>query len=161
MTTRSVSIEPVVKIVRVACSPEEAFRYFTVDLSIWLPVATHYVVAYESEFNDNPAAVIFEPRVGGRILERTSSGEEHLWGTVLTWEPPTLVVFSFHPGRTEKEAQRVEVRFSPAAEGARVVLTHSGWDKLTAKAQKSRDSYNQGWETVFVAAYPEYVHSRK
>jgi hypothetical protein len=35
MTTKSVSIEPVVKNVTVACTPEEAFRYFTSDFSKW------------------------------------------------------------------------------------------------------------------------------
>jgi uncharacterized protein YndB with AHSA1/START domain len=150
-----------VKTVTVACTPEEAFRYFTADFSTWWPSATHSVVAYASEFKDKPADVILEPRVGGRIFERTSSGEEHLWGSLLAWEPPTLVVFSFHPGRDEKEAQRVDVTFSPELEGTRVVLTHSDWEKLSTNAQTSRDSYDQGWEPVFVTAYREYVQGRK
>jgi uncharacterized protein YndB with AHSA1/START domain len=161
MTNKSVSIEPVVKTVTVACTPEEAFRYFTADISMWWPVTTQSVVAYASDFKDTPEAVIFEPRVGGRIFERARSGEEHVWGTVLTWGPPSQVVFSFHPGRDDKEAQTVEITFSPVPEGARVVLTHSGWEKLSANAQKARDSYNQGWETVFVAAYREYTQKGK
>jgi hypothetical protein len=55
----------------------------------------------------------------------------------------------------------VEIRFFPAPEGTRVVLTHSGWEKLGAKAQKARDGYNQGWETVFVSAYREYTQKGK
>jgi len=161
MTNKSVSIEPVVKTVTVACTPEEAFRYFTADISMWWPVATQSVVAYASDFKDTPAAVIFEPRVGGRIFERARSGEEHVWGSVLTWGPPAQDVFTFHPGRDDKEAQTVEVTFSPAPEGARVVLTPSGWEKLGARAQKARDGYNQGWETVFVTAYREYTQKRK
>jgi uncharacterized protein YndB with AHSA1/START domain len=161
MTAKSVSIEAVVKTVTVACTPEEAFRYFTADFSVWWPVGTHSVIAYASEFKDRPAAVVFEARVGGRILERARSGEEHVWGRVLAWEPPARVVFSFHPGRDDKEAQTVEVTFSPTPEGARVALIHSGWEKLGANAQKARDSYNQGWEGVFVAAYREYVENRK
>ena len=54
------------------------------------------------------------------------------------------MVFSFHPGRDDKEAQTAEVTFSPAQEGARVVLTHSGWEKLGAKAQKARDATRDG-----------------
>ena len=161
MTTKSDSIEPVVKTVTVSCTPEEAFHFFTADFSMWWPAATHSVVAYTSEFKDKPAAVIFEPRVGGRIFERTRSGMEHLWGTLLAWEPPTLLAFSFHPGRDEKEAQRVDVTFSPVPEGARVVLRHSGWEKLTANAQEARDGYNQGWELVFVTAYREYIQKGK
>jgi hypothetical protein len=54
----------------------------------------------------------------------------------------------------------VEVAFSSAPESARVVLTHSGWEKLGANAQKARDSYNQGREGVFVTAYREYIQNR-
>lgn len=158
MTTNLTSIAPVVKTIIVACSPEEAFQYFTADFSKWWPLATHSVVAYASEFKDKPAEVIFEPRLGGRIFERARSGEEYTWGTVLEWQPPARAVFSFHPGRDQKEAQTVEVAFSPVAEGARVVLTHSGWEKLGVNARKTRDSYEQGWVSV-VGGYREYVEN--
>jgi len=159
MATQSVSIEPVVKTVTVACTPEEAFRYFTADFGMWWPTATHSVVAYASQFKDKPTTVILEPRVSGRIFERTRAGEEHSWGSVLVWHPPKRVAFSFHPGRDDREAQTVEVTFSAAPEGTIVVLTHSGWEKLSADARQARDSYNQGWEGVFVTAYPEYIRN--
>jgi uncharacterized protein YndB with AHSA1/START domain len=161
MATNSVSIAPVVKTITVACTPDEAFRYFTTDFGTWWPAATHSVVAYASEFKDTPAGVALEPCVGGRIFERTRAGEEHIWGRVLEWRPPVLVVFSFHPGRESQEAQTVKVTFSPAPEGARVVLTHSGWEKLSANAQQSRDSYDRGWESVFVSAYREHIQNAK
>jgi uncharacterized protein YndB with AHSA1/START domain len=161
MAANSVSIEPVIKTVTVACAPEEAFRYFTADFGVWWPSASHSVVAYASGFKDQPATVILEPRLRGRIYERARTGEEHVWGSVLEWEPPRRVVFSFHPGRDDQQAQTVEVTFRAAPEGARVVLTHSGWERLGANAQQQRDSYNQGWEPVFVSAYDEYVRSRK
>jgi uncharacterized protein YndB with AHSA1/START domain len=161
MAARSVSIEPVVKTVTVACTPDEAFRYFTADFGMWWPAATHSVVAYASQFKDKPTTVILEPRVSGRIFERTRAGEEHCWGSVLVWQPPTRVAFSFHPGRDDKEAQTVEVTFSATPEGTSVVLTHSGWEKLSANAREARNSYNQGWEGVFVTAYPEYIRNRK
>ncbi len=68
------------------------------------------------------------------------------------WQPPERVAFSFHPGRDAREAQTVEVTFSADPEGTRVVLLHSGWEKLNANAQEARDSYNRGWEGVFVSA---------
>ena len=161
MTTNTVSIESVVKTVTVACTPEEAFRYFTADFGMWWPAATQSVVAYASEFKDKPASVLFEPHVGGRIFERARSGEEYIWGTVLAWEPPAFVAFTFHPGCDAKEAQRVDMTFSPVPDGTKVVLTHSGWEKLSANAQKTRDSYNQGWETVFITVYRQYVQNAK
>ncbi len=161
MTTKSISMEPVVKTVTVMCTPEEAFRYFTADFALWWPVATHSVIAFASEFKDKPATAVFEPHVGGRIFERARSGEECIWGSILAWEPPARVVFSFHPGRDDKDAQTVEVTFSPAQEGAKVVLTHSGWERLGTDAQKSRDSYSQGWERVFVTAYRDYIQNKR
>jgi hypothetical protein len=157
MSHKFVSIEPVVKTITVACTPEEAFHYFTADFSMWWPAATNSVVAYASGFKDQPAKVIFEPNVGGRIFERARSGKEHTWGTVLAWQPPARVEFSFHPGRDDKEAQTVEVTFSAVPEGARVTLIHRGWEKLGDYAQKARDNYQQGWEGVFVTAYNDYA----
>jgi uncharacterized protein YndB with AHSA1/START domain len=161
MATRSISIDPVVKMVTVVYTPEDAFRYFTVDFGMWWPAATHSVVAHASGFKDKPATVILEPRVGGLIFERTPSGDEHIWGRVLAWQPPARLVFSFHPGLDEKEAQTVEVTFSAVPEGTGVVLTHSGWENLSANAQQTRDNYHQGWEGVFVTAYPEYIRKRR
>ena len=161
MAAKSVSIEPVVKTLTVACTPAEAFRFFTADFGMWWPAATHSVVAYGSQFKDKPMAVFFEQRVNGRIFERTHAGEEHTWGSVLEWQPPARVAFSFHPGRDAEEAQTVEITFSAAQEGTRVVLTHSGWEKLSANAQQARDNYNQGWEGVFVTAYAGYIANRE
>jgi uncharacterized protein YndB with AHSA1/START domain len=154
-------IPPVVKTVTVGCTLEEAFRYFTADFSKWWPMATHSVIGHASEFKQKPTSVTFEQRKGGRIFERGITGEEHMWGTVLALEPPSRVVFSFHPGRDGQDAQTVEVTFSPAAKGTEVVLTHTGWELLGENAMKQRESYNSGWESAFVAAFPEYVRAQK
>lgn len=160
MATSPVSIEPVVKTVTVSCTPEEAFRYFTTDFGEWWPASTHSVVAHASQFKDRPATVVFEPRIHGRVFERTRAGEEHIWGSVLAWQPPTRMAFSFHPGRDVKEAQTVEVTFAATPEGTRVVLTHGGWETLSDGAQRIRDSYDQGWEGVFVTAFAGYIGNR-
>jgi uncharacterized protein YndB with AHSA1/START domain len=154
-------IPPIVKAVTVECTPAEAFRYFTADFHKWWPLATHSVVARRSEFKQKPASVNFEQRRGGRIFERTDSGEEHLWGTVLAWEPASRVVFSFHPGRDGQNAQTVEVTFSPAAKGAEVVLTHTGWELLGEEGPIQREGFSKGWEGAFVTPFPEYVRAQK
>ncbi len=43
---------------------------------------------------------------------------------------------------------------------APIAMTHSGWEKLSDNAQQARDSYNHGWERVFVTAYPGYIRNR-
>ncbi len=95
------------------------------------------------------------------LFERTPTGEEHVWGSVLVWQPPTRVAFSFHPGRDDKEAQTVEVSFSATPEGTRVILTHGGWEKLSANARQARDSYDQGWQPVFVTGFRKYIRNTR
>lgn len=154
-------IPAVVKKVTVNCTPAEAFHYFTADFGKWWPVHTHSVVAYASEFKDKPERAVLEPCLSGRMYERTRTGEEHVWGTVLAWEPPGRVVFSFHPGRDAANYQTVAVTFTPATGDTDVVLRHTGWEKLGENAVEERNGYNEGWEPVFVKCFPEHVRSQK
>jgi len=154
-------IAPVFKSITVECTPEEAFRYFTEEIDKWWPLERHSCIAHGSGFKEKPASCLFEQYRGGRIIERGHSGEEHVWGTVLVWSPPSRVVFSWHPMRDEKTAQTVDVRFSLVPKGTQVVLTHSDWEHLGEDAHKERNTYNEGWEVVFVTNYREYVKSRK
>ena len=136
------------KSVMVACPPERAFEVFTREYARWWPFATHSVGELETE------TVAFEPGVGGRIYERTRAGTEYDWGTVLSWEPPARVVFTWHPGMEPDTAQEVEVTFSAEGRGTRVVLEHRGWEKLPAEqAAEMMKGYNAGWETVFGACF--------
>jgi hypothetical protein len=42
----------------------------------------------------------------------------------------------------------LEVAFQPSEAGTRVVVTHTGWEKLGAEAATLQANYSQGW--VFV-----------
>jgi uncharacterized protein YndB with AHSA1/START domain len=122
---------------------EDAFRVFTEQIGSWWPFAkTHSITEEDVE------TVILEGREGGRFYERTKSGEEHLWGTVLVWEPPRRIVYSWHPGRGEDTAQEVEVTFTPTGNGARLELVHTGWEKLGDRMQSVVAEYNTGWDKV-------------
>jgi uncharacterized protein YndB with AHSA1/START domain len=160
MAQRDSLIPPVVKTVTVNCPPEDAFLYFTADFDKWWPMATHSCVAFASGHSETPAACVFEQRAGGRIVERARSGEEHVWGTVLAWEPPSRVAFTWHPGDDEKRAQVIDVTFRAAPDGTKVVLTHSDFERLGDEAQTARDGYDQGWESVFIQSYPRYIQSQ-
>jgi uncharacterized protein YndB with AHSA1/START domain len=90
------------------------------------------------------AETVFEPRVGGHIIDRGADGSECRWARVLVYEPPARVVFSWDIGptwqvETEPEnASEVEVRF--LAEGpdrTRVELEH-----------RHIDRHGPGWEAV-------------
>jgi len=146
------SVPPVVKSVTVSCAPDKAFRLFTADLAKWWPLARFHMAAA-------PLTCVVEPRVGGRIFERASDGTESIWGHVEAWDPPRLVAFTWLVGLAGHEAQRVEVAFAPDGGRTRVVLTHSGWEKLGERATAMRQSYDGGWVAVFEQAFAAYANA--
>jgi uncharacterized protein YndB with AHSA1/START domain len=130
------------KSVTVEAPAERAFRVFTEDIGAWWPLRTH---AVDTDASD---AVVLEGRIGGRLFERTPTGDEHLWGTLTLWEPPRRVGYTWHPGRGEETAQEVEVTFTPEGNGTRVEVRHWGWEKLGDRADETVASYDEGWEAV-------------
>ena len=126
--------------VHVQCPAPGAFRTFTEEIGSWWPV--------RSQFTRDPVVrVLLEGRTGGRVAERSPSGEIADWGRVLTWEPPARVAFTWHP--EGGEATEVEVQFIPEGSGAtRVELEHRGWERLGAEAVEQRDSCRQGWPSA-------------
>jgi uncharacterized protein YndB with AHSA1/START domain len=132
----------ITKCVTVAAPIERAFRVFTEEIDTWWPRRTHAVDPQNAE------KVVMEGREGGRLLERTTGGEEHVWGTVLVWEPPHRLGYSWHPGRGEETAQEVEIVFSPEGDGTRVELRHWGWEKLGDRMEETVANYTEGWDIV-------------
>jgi uncharacterized protein YndB with AHSA1/START domain len=123
--------------------PDTAFALFTEHLGAWWPLDTHSVGL------DDAVGVVFEPGVGGRIVEAIAGGATSVWGTVDVWEPPARVRFSWHPGTPPDEATQVEVTFAESADGGTLVeLVHSGWDRRPDGAA-ARASYGPGWDFVF------------
>lgn len=132
----------ITKSVTIAAPVEHAFRVFTEEIHTWWPLRTHAVDTEHSE------AVVLEGHEGGRLFERTPAGEEHLWGTVVLWEPPRRVGYSWHPGRGAETAQEVEVTFTRQGDETRVDVRHRGWEKLGDRLDETIASYNDGWDLV-------------
>lgn len=139
-------IDSVVKDVWIPATPQAAFRRFTEELDSWWPRATHSVCG------ERGAGVRFEAGVGGRIVETDVDGLEHVWGTVVDWEPPRLTTFTWHPGRDASSATHVTVTFTEDGEGTRIDLEHGGWEARGAGGTELRESYQSGWDPV-IAAY--------
>ena len=131
------------KSVYVRTGVERAFSVFVEQMETWWP-ATHHMAKEPFEL------IVVEPRVGGRWYERAASGVEGEWGTVLAWDPPHRVCFSWHvgPGHDAPDwvfdgdpskASEVEIRFTPDGAGTRVALEHrhlerhgAGYEQLRA-----------------------------
>jgi uncharacterized protein YndB with AHSA1/START domain len=132
---------------------EDAFRVYTEQIGSWWPFAKTHSVAKE-----DVETVIIEGREGGRFYERTKSGDEHLWGTILVWDPPHRILHSWHPGRGEETAQKVEVSFTPVGDGTRVDLVHTGWEVLGERMAEVVASYETGWDSV-LSRYAEAANA--
>jgi uncharacterized protein YndB with AHSA1/START domain len=146
--TQETSERVVEKSVTVSVPVERAFEVFTAEIGTWWPLRTHAVDTERSE------TVVMEGRVGGRLYERTPSGEEHVWGTLVDWDPPNRIVYSWHPGRGEETAQEVEITFTPQGDGTRVDIRHYGWEKPGDRLEDTIASYQEGWDKV-IASYAQ------
>lgn len=135
-------IEPVRKDVTVPATPEAAFRRFTEEVGSWWPLETHACKPGEA------VDAHVEGRVGGRFYEVTRSGEEHIWGTILEWEPPRRLVYTWHPARDPAVAQKIEATFEAVDGGTRLTLVQTGWELMGDEAMELRDGYDSGWEIV-------------
>ncbi len=137
------TIAPVMCTITVERTPDDAFRIFTERTAEWWPLRTHGV------FTHDAASITIEPGVGGRLLERSTTGEESSWGEILVWEPPHRLVYTWHPGYAPGEGvTEVELRFAAVGDATRVDLEHRGWETLGDRASTTRDAYSNGWLTV-------------
>jgi uncharacterized protein YndB with AHSA1/START domain len=116
---------------------DRAFRVFTDDIASWWN-ADHNIIEAKLD------RMVFEPRVGGHIYDIGVDGSECRWATVLAYDPPRRLVFTWNINlewRLETDPERVsevEVTFEPRPEGGtHVTLTHSelqrhgdGWESM-------------------------------
>jgi uncharacterized protein YndB with AHSA1/START domain len=140
-------IEPIRLAFDVQAEPEHAFDTWTSRISQWWP-ADHTVTGLDG------LRVTLEGRPGGRIFERTPSGEEHDWGEVTVWEPPHRLGYLWHLRRDRAEATDVDIRFVDRGDGTtRVEIVHGGWERLGVEGESWRDRNHGGWATLL----PHYV----
>ncbi len=135
-------IEPLRFSFEVACSAEHAFRVWTAKISHWWP-ADHTVSGAPD------AEIVMESRAGGRIYERTPSGETHEWGEVTTWDPPRRIAYLWHLRRDRADATEVEITFVEQGGAATTVeIEHRGWERLGAQGSDWRDANRAGWSSL-------------
>ena len=130
--------------VDVECSPDHAFRVWTEQVDRWWPKD-------HNRSGDSAITVTIEPRVGGRIFERTEKGVEHDWGEVLEWSPPSRIRYLWHIAWERERATEVSVTFEPRGDATRVRVDHSGWELFGKDADVMRDRNRFGWSHVLTA----------
>jgi uncharacterized protein YndB with AHSA1/START domain len=131
---------------------EHAFEVFTVGIGSWWDPSHHILEAELAE-------MIFEPRVGGHIIDRGIDGSECRWSRVLAYDPPRLVCFSWDISTSWQleadpaKASEIEVTFTQVGPArTRVVLTHRHLDRHGDGWESMRDAVGSGWSLEGFAA---------
>jgi uncharacterized protein YndB with AHSA1/START domain len=132
--------EPLVVEFYVAAPVGHAFDVWANRTAMWWPPG-HTV-------SGAPQAIVFEPRSGGRIYERSPEGEELPWGEVLDWEPPLRLRYLWHLFFDRSEATEVEVTFTAGGAGTVVRIEQSGWERLGSAGEVRRERTHLGWAAV-------------
>jgi uncharacterized protein YndB with AHSA1/START domain len=124
---------------------DHAFRVFTEGIGSWWDPDHHILEAQLAE-------MVFEPRVGGHIIDRGTDGSECRWARVLAYDPPSRVCFSWDINlRWQLEtdpakASEIEVTFTEdGPDRTRVVLTHRNLDRHGEGWEAMRDAVGSGW----------------
>ena len=112
--------------IEVAASPQIAFQVFTTLIDTW------WLRGPKHRFRPPwSGKLVFEPRVGGRLLEEYVDGTSFVIGRVSHWSAGERLVLSWHlPNFNAGETTEVEVRFAAIDGGTRVSVEHRGWDRL-------------------------------
>lgn len=143
-------MEPLVFEFDVACTIRHAFAVWTAETSRWWPA--------DHTFSGERGLVVeFEPRVGGRIFERTTDRVEFDWGEIVVWEPPVRLVYVWHLGSDRSEATEVEITFASSGAETSVRIEHRGWERFGAGAEDRRANNQRGWGAV-VPPFVEACH---
>ena len=139
MTGPQGGIGPLVVEFDVATNVEHAFTVWVDQLDRWWPKG-------KTVSGDDLLRIILEPTVGGRIYELGRDGDEHDWGRIVAWEPPTRLAFMWHLFFDPSEATDVSITFRPSATGTAVRLEHTGWDRLGQGAEERRTNTILAWD---------------
>jgi uncharacterized protein YndB with AHSA1/START domain len=136
---------------------DHAFRDFTAGIGTWWDPGHHIL-------DGELAEMVFEPRVGGHIIDRGTDGSECRWSRVLAYDPPDRVVFSWDINvqwqleTDHDKTSEIEVTFrADGPERTYVVLTHRNLDRHGEGWQSMRDAVSSGWS---LAAYAEAATKR-
>jgi uncharacterized protein YndB with AHSA1/START domain len=142
--SRTITIAPVRRTIRVKAPLAHAFEVFTSGLTRWWP--------HDHGVGKKPIdKVLMEPRLGGRWLEISKYGTETSVATITHWEPPHRLVLLWQISAEWKPdvsmRSEVDVRFTADGPNAtNVELVHHKFETMGAEAGASmRKDVDRGW----------------
>ena len=138
----SARLGPLHRSILVRCFPEQAY---------WGVHRKNVELVDEEHVGVAAVGVEVQPRAGGQVLERLSSGERLSW--------PERLRIAWKPNSNALPPTELEFTFHAEGAGTRVTLEHQGWERLGEKAEKARAGYVEGWPKLFDSRYAEAAAS--
>jgi uncharacterized protein YndB with AHSA1/START domain len=126
------------KTVTVARPPDVTFKMFVEEIAQWWPIE-------KFSFLGPNSVLTIEPRAGGRFTERAPDGREYTIGEVRNYEPGARLTVTWTHERNLGTTE-IDIRFTAVAEGTRIDLAHSGWERLADESVAAR--FQGGWDMV-------------
>jgi uncharacterized protein YndB with AHSA1/START domain len=117
-----------------------AFRVWTERAALWWPKG--------HTLSGDPASIVFEPGVGGRILERGRDGSEHAWGEITAWDAPHEVGFVWVHVFDRSQATHVVLTFAQDGPTTQVRLEQTGFAALGEPGVVRRERTWSAWAVV-------------
>lgn len=143
--------EPVRREVRVRCSLAHAFQVFTARVDLWWP---------RDHRRDPAAQMRFEAVAGGRFYQLTEDGAEIELGTVVRWDAPRRLTYTWIPGSMTAPTT-VDVRFTEDGDHTVVAVEHSEGAAALGDAWPARvRKFTQAWGDV-LPAFAEFISTRE
>ena len=110
--------------ISVATDQMTTFNAYVNQINEWWPRRGQYNYSFAPEGVD-PDQIMFEPHEGGRFFERFADGNEHTIGTVVSWDPPTEIAYTWEVAEWA-DISTVRVRFVAEGNSTTVVVEHDG-----------------------------------
>ena len=154
MTTQTGTTE-VRTAVEVQAPIAHAFHVFTSQIGSWWDKGHHILQAPLAE-------MVFEPFVGGNIIDHGTDGSECRWSRVLAYVPPKRVTFSWDINvqwqleTDPSKASEIEIVFTALSpDRTHVELIHRHLDRHGEGWESMRDAVSSGWDLRGFAAAAE------
>lgn len=134
-------VEPLVRVIRLACSREHAFHVFVTHIDLWWP---------RGHRRHSDSRLIMETRRGGRLLEHHAGGEWTM-ATVTEFEPARRLAFDWFPG-SPLAPTHVEASFAEVEAGTEITLVHRPLSPGAVEIWPDRVArFAAGWDAVLPA----------
>lgn len=128
--------------ISLACPVDRAFDVFTRQVDLWWP---------RGHRRTREAAMVLEPVLGGRLMERSPGGEEWLIGRLTRFARPDALAFDWFPG-SPAAPTAVDIAFIAASTGTKIRIVHKAISGGALAAWPDKVAlFARGWDTVLPA----------